>query len=82
MRENAKSRRKLPWTGDARVALVEDVDGARHVLVTSIDGSCHDVKTVRSGDFGAVGQQYPFRMGELGVKAVLRYLHDGTKPKP
>jgi fructose transport system substrate-binding protein len=56
--------------------------GNKDAVVTSIDGSCRGVKSVQSGDFGAVAQQSPFRMGELGVKAVLSYLHDGTKPKP
>ena len=56
--------------------------GIKDALVTSIDGSCRGVRAVQSGDFGAVAQQYPFRMGELGMKAALSYLHDGTKPKP
>jgi fructose transport system substrate-binding protein len=56
--------------------------GIKDALVTSIDGSCRGVKFVQSGDFGAVAQQHPFIMGELGVKAVLSYLHHGTKPKP
>ena len=56
--------------------------GIKNVLVTSIDGSCLGVRTVESGAFGAVAQQYPFRMGELGVQAVLRYLRDGAEPKP
>ena len=56
--------------------------GVKDALVTSIDGSCRGVEFVQSGKFGAVAQQYPFRMGELGVKAVLSYIHDGTKPQP
>ena len=56
--------------------------GVKHALVTSIDGSCRGVEAVRSGDFGAVSQQYPYRMGELGMKAALRYVDDGTRPKP
>ena len=56
--------------------------GIRDALVTSIDGSCRGVKSVESGDFGAVAQQYPFRIGKLGVQAVVRYVRDGTRPKP
>ncbi|HKC29482.1 MAG TPA: substrate-binding domain-containing protein, partial [Jatrophihabitans sp.] len=56
--------------------------GIKDAVVTSIDGSCRGVRSVQSGDFGAVAQQFPFKMGELGVQAVFSYLHDGTKPTP
>jgi fructose transport system substrate-binding protein len=56
--------------------------GIMDAVVTSIQGSCRGVESVQSGDFGAVAQQYPFRMGELGVEAVLSHLHDGTEPTP
>lgn len=54
--------------------------GVNDALVTSIDGSCRGVQAVADGDFGAVAQQYPSRMGELGVQAIVDYLRDGTEP--
>jgi fructose transport system substrate-binding protein len=56
--------------------------GIEDALVTSIDGSCRGVKAVKSGDFGAVSQQYPYKMGELGVKAAVDFATNGTKPEP
>ncbi len=32
------------------------------------------------GQFGAVAQQYPSRMGDMGVRAIVDHLRDGTKP--
>jgi fructose transport system substrate-binding protein len=52
----------------------------KNALVVSIDGSCRGVKAVASGDFGALSQQYPSKMGQLGVKAVIDHIRKGVEP--
>ena len=54
--------------------------GVKNALVVSIDGSCRGVKAVASGDFGALSQQYPSKMGQLGVKAVIDHIRKGVDP--
>lgn len=56
--------------------------GITDALVTSIDGSCSGVESIADGSFGAVAQQYPSKMGQLGVEAVIQWKKDGTIPEP
>ncbi len=49
------------------------------VLIVSVDGGCDGVKAVQAGQIGATSQQYPLRMAELGVKAVVDYAKTGQK---
>ena len=52
----------------------------RDVLVTSIDGSCSGVRSTADGTIGATVMQFPIRMGEMAVEAVIRAVDDGVKP--
>ena len=52
----------------------------RDVLVTSIDGSCSGVRSVADGTIGATVMQFPTRMGEMAVEAVIKAVNDGVKP--
>jgi len=52
----------------------------RNVLVTSIDGSCSGVRSVADGTIGATVMQFPTRMGEMAVEAVIKSVDDGVKP--
>jgi fructose transport system substrate-binding protein len=52
----------------------------RDVLVTSIDGSCAGVRSVVDGTIGATVMQFPIRMGEMAVEAVIKAVEDGVKP--
>jgi fructose transport system substrate-binding protein len=52
----------------------------RDVLVTSIDGSCAGVRSVADGTIGATVMQFPIRMGEMAVEAVIKAVEDGVKP--
>lgn len=56
--------------------------GNTTALVVSINGSCDGIKAVASGQLGADAQQYPSKMGQLGVDAVVAHKKDGTTPKP
>jgi fructose transport system substrate-binding protein len=52
----------------------------REVLVTSIDGSCSGVRSVADGTIGATVMQFPTRMGEMAVQAVIKAVDEGVKP--
>ncbi|MEJ6553482.1 substrate-binding domain-containing protein [Microbacterium esteraromaticum] len=51
------------------------------VLIVSIDGGCAGVGQVKDGIIDATSQQYPVKMAEEGVKAVVDLVKDGTKPE-
>lgn len=48
--------------------------------IGSIDGSCTGVKNVKSGVIAATVMQFPAKMAAEGVKAVVKFAKDGTKP--
>jgi fructose transport system substrate-binding protein len=50
------------------------------VTIGSIDGSCTGIENVKKGIIGATVLQFPAKMAEQGVKAVVQYAKDGTKP--
>jgi fructose transport system substrate-binding protein len=54
--------------------------GNKDALIVSIDGGCAGVKNVKEGVIGATSQQYPVKMAELGVKAIVDLVKNGTKP--
>ncbi|MCV2393252.1 substrate-binding domain-containing protein [Actinotalea sp. M2MS4P-6] len=54
--------------------------GNDSALVVTINGSCDGIAGVADGSFGADAQQYPSKMGSLGVQAVIDYVNNGTKP--
>ena len=50
------------------------------VLIVSVDGGCTGVEAVQSGEIAATSQQYPLRMAELGVEAVVQFVETGEAP--
>jgi fructose transport system substrate-binding protein len=50
------------------------------ITIGSIDGSCTGVENVKKGVIGATVMQFPAKMAADGVKAVVTYAKDGTKP--
>ncbi|AMY18007.1 MULTISPECIES: substrate-binding domain-containing protein [Nocardiaceae] len=53
---------------------------ADQVTIGSIDGSCTGVADVKAGKIGATVMQFPAKMAEQGVQAVVKFAQDGTKP--
>ena len=53
----------------------------KDVLIVSIDGGCAGVGQVKDGIIGATSQQYPVKMAQLGVEAIVNLANDGTKPE-
>jgi fructose transport system substrate-binding protein len=54
----------------------------KDVTIVSVDGGCPGVENVKKGVIGATSQQYPLKMAEMGVKAVVDFAKNGEKPKP
>jgi fructose transport system substrate-binding protein len=54
----------------------------KDVTIVSIDGGCPGVESVKAGVIGATSQQYPLKMAEMGVKAVVEFAQNDTKPEP
>lgn len=50
------------------------------VMIGSIDGSCTGVANVEAGIIGATVMQFPAKMAEQGVAAVVDFAKTGTKP--
>jgi fructose transport system substrate-binding protein len=50
------------------------------VAVGSIDGGCQGVADVKAGKYLATVMQFPKKMAEQGVDAVVAFGKDGTKP--
>jgi fructose transport system substrate-binding protein len=54
----------------------------KDVTIVSVDGGCPGVENVKKGIIGATSQQYPLKMAEMGVQAVVDFAKDGKKPEP
>jgi fructose transport system substrate-binding protein len=52
----------------------------KDVLIVSVDGGCTGTRAVQSGQIAATSQQYPLKMAQDGVAAVVSYAK--TKKKP
>ncbi|MFI6359815.1 sugar ABC transporter substrate-binding protein [Streptomyces sp. NPDC050743] len=51
----------------------------KDVLIVSVDGGCTGTQAVKDGKIGATSQQYPLKMADEGVKAVVTYAKGGKK---
>jgi fructose transport system substrate-binding protein len=51
----------------------------KDILITSIDGGCAGVQNVKGGQIGATAMQFPKKMVELGIKAVVDFANTGKK---
>ncbi|MET8805444.1 sugar ABC transporter substrate-binding protein [Streptomyces sp. NPDC004546] len=51
----------------------------KDVLIVSVDGGCTGTQAVKDGKIGATSQQYPLKMADEGVRAVVTYAKDGKK---
>ncbi|MFY2787984.1 substrate-binding domain-containing protein [Rhodococcus sp. MALMAid1271] len=59
---------------------IESAGRADQIVIGSIDGSCTGVANVKSGIIGATVMQFPAKMAQDGVDAVVKFAQDGTKP--
>jgi fructose transport system substrate-binding protein len=51
----------------------------KDVLVVSVDGGCTGVKGIQEGKIAATSQQYPLKMAQVGVDAVVDFAKTGKK---
>lgn len=51
------------------------------VIIVSVDGGCAGVSQVAEGIIDATSQQYPVKMAELGVEAIVELVETGTAPE-
>ena len=51
------------------------------VIIVSVDGGCAGVGQVADGIIDATSQQYPVKMAELGVEAIVELVESGTAPE-
>ena len=55
----------------------------KDVTIVSVDGGCPGVENVKKGVIGATSQQYPLKMAEMGVQAIVDFSKDeSNKPEP
>lgn len=54
--------------------------GKKDTMVVSVDGGCTGVKAVADGKIAATSQQYPLKMAEKGVEAIVQAQEGGEKP--
>jgi fructose transport system substrate-binding protein len=52
----------------------------RQVTIGTIDGGCEGVRAVRAGKYAATVMQFPVRMADRGVAAVIEFTESGKKP--
>lgn len=52
----------------------------KDAMIVTIDGGCTGVKEVSQGIFGATSQQYPSKMAQLGMDAIVKLAKTGEKP--
>jgi fructose transport system substrate-binding protein len=52
----------------------------KDVLIVSVDGGCAGIDALKAGEIAATSQQYPLKMAQMGVEAVVNYAKTGEKP--
>ncbi|HEU5098070.1 MAG TPA: sugar ABC transporter substrate-binding protein [Roseiflexaceae bacterium] len=52
----------------------------KDITIVSVDGGCRGVQGVVDGQIAATSQQYPLKMAQMGVDAVVKYAQTGQKP--
>jgi fructose transport system substrate-binding protein len=48
-------------------------------MIVSVDGGCTGVQAVKDGKIAATSQQYPLKMAQQGVTAVVAFANSNTK---
>ena len=57
--------------------------GIKDALVVSVDGGCSPgIAMVKDGTIGATSQQYPVKMGEMGVETIKKMVDSNGSDKP
>ena len=70
-----------PTAAGATAALEAQGKSLDDVIVVSVDGGRAGVEAVENGSIDATSQQYPAKMVELGVKAIIKIVEGGEPPE-
>jgi fructose transport system substrate-binding protein len=70
-----------PTAAGATAALEAQGKSLDDVVVVSVDGGRAGVEAVQNGSIDATSQQYPAKMVELGVDAIIKIVETGEKPE-
>lgn len=70
-----------PTAAGAAAALEAAGKSLEDVVLVSVDGGRAGVEAVQNGTIDATSQQYPLKMAELGVKAIVDIVKTGEKPE-
>lgn len=70
-----------PTAAGATAALEAQGKSLDDVVVVSVDGGRAGVEAVQNGSIDATSQQYPAKMVELGVDAIIKIVKTGEKPE-
>ena len=62
-------------------AAIKAAGKQRRLVSGPIDGSCTGVKNVKDGVIGATVMQFPAKMADEGIKAIVEFAKSGTKPQ-
>jgi fructose transport system substrate-binding protein len=52
----------------------------KDVLIVAVDGGCAGIQALADGKIAATSQQYPLKMADLGVQAIVTAARGGAKP--
>lgn len=63
------------------VEAIKRADKTDQVKLGTIDGGCAGVQAVKDGDIAATAMQFPAKMSEEAVAAIIAFEKDGTKPE-
>lgn len=70
-----------PTAAGADAAMKAKGKKAGDYILVSVDGGKSGVEDVQSGVIAATSQQYPLKMAELGVQAIVDFVKNGKKPE-
>ena len=62
-------------------AALQAVGKEQDVTIVSVDGGCAGVQSVKDGVIGATSQQYPGKMAQEGIDAIVNYVNTGEAPQ-
>jgi len=59
---------------------IKNAGREKDVTIVTVDGGCTGVQAVKDGEIAATSQQYPLKMAQLGVEAIVNWANGGPKP--
>lgn len=54
----------------------------KHPIVVTIDGSCANLPYIKNGSIAATSGQFPGKMGQIALDAIVDHIEKGTPFKP